>query len=185
MRTHVGTFKHNDGVNKLQAEFSRNFQAFMEGMLRLWIPSRYLITPCIFTAMQAGRILGIKETDAGALLGEDLSQGMYSPRPSLAWQKMRAGHLSNTGHVCCVCCWEKNVEGQHTSALASAQALHIVCAGLEELYKGAVSSSMETREELDGLLNLINRLDFHKGFAGEADYHELLGHQPLPSRVSL
>ena len=35
-------------------------------------------------------------------------------------------------------------------------------AGLEELYKGAVSSSMETREELDGLLNLINRLDFNK-----------------------
>ncbi len=33
VRTHVGTFKHNDGVNKLQAEFSRNFQAFMEGVL--------------------------------------------------------------------------------------------------------------------------------------------------------
>ena len=35
VRTHVGTFKHNDGVNKLQAEFSRNFQAFMKGVLRL------------------------------------------------------------------------------------------------------------------------------------------------------
>ena len=31
VRTHVGTFKHTDGVHKLQAEFSRNFQAFMEG----------------------------------------------------------------------------------------------------------------------------------------------------------
>lgn len=39
VRTHVGTFKHNDGVNKLQAEFTRNFQAFMEGVLRHWILS--------------------------------------------------------------------------------------------------------------------------------------------------
>lgn len=35
VRTHVGTFKHNDGVNKLQAEFTRNFQAFMDGALQL------------------------------------------------------------------------------------------------------------------------------------------------------
>jgi hypothetical protein len=31
----VGTFKHNDGVNKLQAEFTRNFQAFMDGAMQL------------------------------------------------------------------------------------------------------------------------------------------------------
>ena len=35
---------------------------------------------------------------------------------------------------------------------------------------------METREELDGLLNLINRLDFGKASAKETDYRELLGH---------
>ena len=40
---------------------------------------------------------------------------------------------------------------------------------------------METREELDGLLNLINRLDFSK--AGEPDYRELLRHPAVPSRT--
>jgi hypothetical protein len=34
VRTHVGTFKHSDGVNKLQAEFTRSFQAFMDGALQ-------------------------------------------------------------------------------------------------------------------------------------------------------
>jgi len=51
------------------------------------------------------------------------------------------------------------------------------------LYKGAVSSSTETREELDGLLNLINRLNFNKFFAGETDYRELLEHPVLSSRT--
>ena len=41
VRTHVGTFKHNDGVNKLQTEFSRSFQAFMEGKLQLCL--RYFL----------------------------------------------------------------------------------------------------------------------------------------------
>lgn len=40
VRTHVGTFKHNDGVARLQAEFSRSFQAFMAGALpRSELPS--------------------------------------------------------------------------------------------------------------------------------------------------
>lgn len=56
-------------------------------------------------------------------------------------------------------------------------------AGLEEVYKSAVSSSMETREELDGLLNLINRLNFNKFFTGETDYRELLEHPHLSSRA--
>lgn len=54
---------------------------------------------------------------------------------------------------------------------------------MEEVYKGAVSSSMETREELDGLLNLINRLNFNKFFTGETDYRELLEHPHLSSRA--
>ena len=60
---------------------------------------------------------------------------------------------------------------------------HAHDAGLEELYRGAVSSSMETREELDGLLNLINRLDFNRFFAGEPDYHDLLQRPSRPARA--
>ncbi len=53
VRTHVGTFKHNDGVNKLQAEFSRNFQAFMEGALQFWILS---VQPVLIMPKQAGLV---------------------------------------------------------------------------------------------------------------------------------
>lgn len=60
---------------------------------------------------------------------------------------------------------------------------HAGAAGLEELYRGAVSSSMETREELDGLLNLINRLNFNRYFAGEPDYHDLLQRPSRPARA--
>ena len=60
---------------------------------------------------------------------------------------------------------------------------HADFAGLEELYRGAVSSSMDTREELDGLLNLINRLDFNRFFAGEPDYHDLLERPSRPARA--
>jgi hypothetical protein len=66
---------------------------------------------------------------------------------------------------------------------SGAKGLLCGCAGLEEVYKGAVSSSIETREELDGLLNLINRLDFNKFFTGGADYCDLLEQPNLSSRA--
>ena len=80
-------------------------------------------------------------------------------------------------------CLQASLVKSTRCAAAAARHLVSVYAGLEELYKGAVSSSMETREELDGLLNLINRLDFSKASAGETDYRELLGH-PVPSKTS-
>ncbi len=47
-------------------------------------------------------------------------------------------------------------------------------AGLEEIHRNAVGSIGETREELDGLLNLIARLDYNNFLSGEPDYHALL-----------
>ena len=37
-----------------------------------------------------------------------------------------------------------------------------------------MGSMGETREELDGLLNLIARLDYNNFLSGEPDYHALL-----------
>ena len=52
VRTHVGTFKHTDGVHKLQAEFSRNFQAFMEGA-----PPRHPPASCADCTMPELRVV--------------------------------------------------------------------------------------------------------------------------------
>lgn len=48
------------------------------------------------------------------------------------------------------------------------------CIGLEDVHRGAVGALGESREELDGLLNLIARLDYNNFLAGEPDYHALL-----------
>ncbi|EIE26959.1 hypothetical protein COCSUDRAFT_46296 [Coccomyxa subellipsoidea C-169] len=53
--------------------------------------------------------------------------------------------------------------------------------GLEEIHRNAVGSIGETREELDGLLNLIARLDYNNFLSGEPDYHALLKHPLISS----
>ncbi|BDA43053.1 Gamma-tubulin complex component 2 [Coccomyxa sp. Obi] len=45
--------------------------------------------------------------------------------------------------------------------------------GLEDIHKGALGVHGETREELDGLLNLIARLDYNNFLSGEVDYQAL------------
>ena len=87
VRTHVGTFKHNDGVNKLQAEFSRNFQAFMEGMLQGRILSA---RPDHAHTMQAG----CKHCCCSA------AQALFRARViHVAWQCTLAECLSGTSHI--------------------------------------------------------------------------------------
>ena len=79
-------------------------------------------------------------------------------------------------------CSGESSEGGHISK-ATWCVTHAGAAGLEELYRGAVSTSTETREEQHGLLNHINRLDSNRFFAGEPDYHDLLQRPSRPARA--